>query len=593
MLLATIVARLRSLSEERGVTLLVTLGALVITASLTVAVFTAAEGDTTIVQRNIYKKEAYYAAQAGINAYLYYLDHNNQYWTNCYQANQQVGTGQPGVSVPTAGNTSSANEYYNWVEVPASGQSHCSPSNAVNTMVESNGSFRVLFVGCAGSSGGLTAGSQCVPGAASTKNFAQVDIVAQFKTDSFLNYIYYTQFETLSPNAASTEIQTGGPNNYTGCWQYEPQRNSSSQANSNNCADIEFANGDAVRGPMYTDDWIETCGSPTFGVGSNPIYTQGNLGCPSGTNRNGQTTFSPSTPVFSTTPQQPTGLQPPATNSSLASDATYTFSGATDIVLNGSTFTATNPAIGTVTHPINGSTVIWVQTNNTSGNGEATGCPDAYTPYASQYDDVADNTSTSYYDSKDTGCGDAYVSGWYSASLTIASDTDIVLNGQICAANSNPGSNCPTTPTGGALLGLIPNNFVRVYHPMNRVSPSAQYSCQSTSRFGGNASDQTGTMTNPVFDAAILAVNDSFIVDNYDCGGNLGTLNVYGAIAQRFRGTVGTSGGTGYLKNYDYNSNLRYTEPPDFLAPSATVWTFFRSTLCTPSASGGPACPSF
>ena len=240
-----------------------------------------------------------------------------------------------------------------------------------------------------------------------------------------------------------------------------------------------------------------------------------------------------------------------------------------------------------------------MQTNSATGNGESKGCPDAYTPYASQYDDVADNTSTSYYDAKDTGCGDAYVSGWYSSSLTIASDTDIVINGNLCAANSNPGASCPTTPTGGALLGLIPNNFVRVYHPMDRQSPSAPNSCNAATGHG-NAQDQTGTMTNPVFDAAILAVNDSFIVDNYDCGSNLQTLNVYGAIAQRFRGTVGTSGGTGYTKNYVYNPNLRYTEPPDFLAPSATVWTFSRSTLCTPSGTtssvtntGTQVCPSF
>ena len=204
-------------------------------------------------------------------------------------------------------------------------------------MVESNGSFRVLFVGCAGTGAGLSAASQCVPGAASTNKYAQVDIVAQFKTDSFLNYIYYTQFETLSPAAASDEIQTGGPNNYTGCWQYEKQRNAVGQVNQNNCYDIEFAPADVVKGPMYTDDWIESCGSPIFGVAANkdPIYTQGNLGCPTGTNGQGQTTFSNSTPVFSSPPQQPTGLQPPATNSALASDATYVFSGATDIVLNG------------------------------------------------------------------------------------------------------------------------------------------------------------------------------------------------------------------------------------------------------------------
>ena len=35
-----------------------------------------------------------------------------------------------------------------------------------------------------------------------------------------------------------------------------------------------------------------------------------------------------------------------------------------------------------------------------------------------------------------------------------------------------------------------------------------------------------------------------FILDNYDCGANRGTLHVYGAIAQLYRGPVGTPAAT-------------------------------------------------
>lgn len=502
--------------------------------------------------------------------------------------------------MPNGTNTTSANEFYNWVPIAATGQTHCSATNAVSSMIEASGSFRVLFVGCAGSTGTLTAASQCTTNAANTNKFAQVDLVVQFSTDSFLNYIYYTQYETAAPSAAPYEAQTGGANNPAGCWQYEPARNSAASANANNCADISFASGDAVKGPVYTDDYIETCGSPTLGrPGTNdPAFTQGNLGCPSGSNSHGQTTFSGSTPAYADPPQTPTGLQPPATNSSLASVATYTFNGATDITLAGTTFTAINKQFPSgVTKPLNGSTVIWVQTNSTTGDGEAIGCPDAYTPFATKYDDVADSggSQTAWYDSKDTGCGDAYVSGYDADSATIASDSDIVVNGNLCASTTS--SNCPTTPTGTALLGLIPNNFVRVYHPMNRAAVASNYnpasgaSCTASSGFG-SASNQTGTMTNPVIDAAILAVDDSFIVDNSDCGASLGTLNVYGAIAQRFRGIVALTSGTGYIKNYVYNSNLRYTEPPSFLAPAATVWSPSRSTLCTQTAGNPAVCPT-
>jgi hypothetical protein len=57
-----------------------------------------------------------------------------------------------------------------------------------------------------------------------------------------------------------------------------------------------------------------------------------------------------------------------------------------------------------------------------------------------------------------------------------------------------------------------------------------------------------------------------FIVDNYDCGSPLGALTVNGAIAQKFRGTVGTHSGpvvaTGYVKDYTYDNRLTVREPP-------------------------------
>ena len=68
-------------------------------------------------------------------------------------------------------------------------------------------------------------------------------------------------------------------------------------------------------------------------------------------------------------------------------------------------------------------------------------------------------------------------------------------------------------------------------------------------------------------DAAILAINHSFIVDNYGCGSDLGTLTVNGAIAQKYRGAVGTTGGNGYVKNYNYDDRLKYIEPPSFIEP--------------------------
>jgi hypothetical protein len=90
-------------------------------------------------------------------------------------------------------------------------------------------------------------------------------------------------------------------------------------------------------------------------------------------------------------------------------------------------------------------------------------------------------------------------------------------------------------------------------------------------------------MQNVTIEAAILALAHSFVVDNFRCGARLGTLNVTGAIAQRFRGAVATTGGTGYTKNYVYDDRLKYRSPPYFLDPVQAAWKVNRSNEQVPA----------
>jgi hypothetical protein len=91
-----------------------------------------------------------------------------------------------------------------------------------------------------------------------------------------------------------------------------------------------------------------------------------------------------------------------------------------------------------------------------------------------------------------------------------------------------------------------------------------------------------GSMENPYIYAAILSTTHSFVVDNFNCGENqLGNLNVYGAIAQNYRGIVGTVGATGYIKDYKYDSRLAVDEPPYFLSPLNAGWKVARETSPT------------
>ena len=91
-----------------------------------------------------------------------------------------------------------------------------------------------------------------------------------------------------------------------------------------------------------------------------------------------------------------------------------------------------------------------------------------------------------------------------------------------------------------------------------------------------------GSMENPYIYAAILSTTHSFVVDNYNCGEKqLGYLHVYGAIAQNYRGIVGTVGSTGYTKDYKYDSRLAVDEPPYFLSPLNAGWKVSRETSPT------------
>jgi hypothetical protein len=152
------------------------------------------------------------------------------------------------------------------------------------------------------------------------------------------------------------------------------------------------------------------------------------------------------------------------------------------------------------------------------------------------------------------------VHGEYSGQLTIAAENDIIIDGNL-------------KKSGEGMLGLIANNFVRVYHPFENVTVGSGSNQRTECR------NKAGSNEDLSIDAAILAINHSFIVDNYDCGDSLGTLNLFGAISQKYRGAVGTTGGTGYLKNYVYDDRLHTLEPPSFIEPVQSDWVIGRETV--------------
>jgi Tfp pilus assembly protein PilX len=512
------------LAAQDGFTMVVALGVMLVCSLLVAAALEAANGDIDLSHRDTLQKQAYYAALAGVQEFEYHLQSNPDYWETC---------SSPANTVPQE-----ANEHYEVKLLPAStaplGTKSCSTSSPFATMIQSSGAnantFRIESIGTAGKVG--------------TSSYATRSIVATFHVVGFLNFIYFTQYEDGDPNLY------GGPPE---CENYYPKR--VSLGIENECVTIVFADSDTVEGPMHTDDATDICGKAYFGrKGHNPPDTiQMNYGVYS--------TCGGSEGVFyNANGKEPTvgpELLTPEGDTSLGTyvkEGGDEFIGSTHIVLNGTenTMSVTNWKNETkvVAWPENGLVYVRASTNSSE-------------PCNYVFKDSSSETDNAKETEKEAHCGDVYVSGTYSNPLTIAGEENLTINGDIYP--TSVAGKLGSEPSGTATLGLIAGRYVRIYHPL-------------TSTNCGSANNAEASLKNPWIYAAILSTNHSFAVDNYECGENLGDLNVYGAIAQRFRGIVGIVGGSGYTKDYKYDERLAVDEPPYFLNPINAGWEVSRET---------------
>jgi Tfp pilus assembly protein PilX len=535
----------RRLRSEDGFTIPIALGVLVVTSLLAVAAYGAVQADLPLAQRDLEGKRAYYAARAGINKFLYELNQNPAYWETCPQQTTPVAL-YPGSA-----------QKYSFNAVPANGSSltGCA-SDPTQTLIDTDsGTFQYQFIGY---SGGGTAQSPSV----------SRGLVASFRKDTPLDYLWYTIYETLDPYTYND------PASHLDCAAFDRTPRPT------HCTDIVWPTGDVVDGPMYTQDQYmidSDQDAPVFGrdsddqIESSVPDTNPNAVCTGSNCRsaNFRGEKAPNAPAIS----------PPPDNTELETDAVrygIKYNGITDITLNGTTATIVNcPTSATCTTtaslPIgkypSRKPVIYV--NNVTGTGGCTAALQKYSPY-----------NVAYPSPRAGPCGNVYVSGNYTNSLTIAADNDIIIDGNITHNGTTP------------VLGLVANNFVRVMHG---VTARPNYPNTDNGECGTpGATNVSGqTLVDPVIDAAILALRHSFIVDNYDCGATMGTLHITGAIAQLFRGTVGIVGPThGYQKDYAYDDRFTVSLPPYLFDVFNSSWHIARETLCVPSGAATPTkCP--
>lgn len=485
---------------EDGFVMIAVMGVLLVASLASVAAFAASTGDIKGGADDVWRKQAYSAAEAGIQAYAHHLSVNSELYLECDQVNatnltvnQRVAPG----GARTWNTLSNSSAQYAVEILPANGQSACQVDNPDSVIDATYGTFRVRSTG------------RPRPGGPTRS------IISTFRKPRFTDYIYFTDSE------------------------------------GNN---IRFVSGDQVNGPLHTNDFLRICGTPRFGAtptddietvlpGSTGNGWSPDAGC-GGSNPN--VNFPPAAVAGRGTWRHPApSMQLPESNTALRADTlpAYRFRGWTQIQFNsGGTMTVwgsredgvsyNNTTIGM---PPNG--MIYVSNNS---------CPGAYNP------------SNPYDPSKQPGwglgCGNVYVYGTYSSSVTVAAESDVVVRNSL-------------TRSGNAMAGLISNNFIRIWRATNGTNQS----CTSASAL----SSPIGSIT---VQAAIMSLQQSFTVDNFSCisASPPPVLTVDGAIIQRTRGAVGTgnggSSGTGYLKNYIYDRRFKYRSPPNFLDPVSSAW---------------------
>ena len=223
---------------------------------------------------------------------------------------------------------------------------------------------------------------------------------------------------------------------------------------------------------------------------------------------------------------------------------------------------------------------------------------------------TAGGCSSCYYgESSDPDAeGDAFVNGALSGDLTIGTSNNVVIDGNLTYADCKVWTKgqsglydfCPYNNAGtNDSLGLIANNYVEVNHPINSSTGAVLPSCTTPGPLcdpstSGGAQINDAQTQGITIDAAILALTQSFVVNNYKTTGPEGQLAIYGSVQQFARGPVGTFNtdglASGYVKNYTWDPLLDYVSPPDYLVPSTAPWDL---TSITANAGEHPSnvCP--
>ncbi len=537
-------ARLR---DESGVALVSVLGLALAMSLLVAASLAHALGGLRDAAREEDWTASLHAAEAGIDDYLFRLNNGDNYW-------QYSDT-----HLPADGNTAFT------AETSVAGPANDSDFQYTVDISElaTQGVIKVQSKG--------------------THQGEERTVDVQLRRRGFLDYLYFTDLETRDPALYPTSGSRDQDWAEANCNVYKYNGRHA------DCTSIYFYSGDTINGPVHTNDIIQISGSPTFlqDTSSSWSITEA-ADC---SHQRWQGSGSPNFPT-ACSPTYADPLVMPPSNASIKLETRgdlgrtgCLFTGPTSIefVMSGSTpqmkvisplSSATNCGAavdGSATNlPDNG--VIYVQNlpSSSSDPNYSTACNGGSPTHP--LDSHLSPGDEADYDCAD---GDVFVWGEVGDRVTLAAANNIYVVADLTLDDN----------TGLDVIGLVANNYVQAYHPYgsepyecgSRRRPRTCYrSAQNLEEYFTTSSGRS--IGDREIWAAIVSVDHSFTVQNYTDGDPLGDLTVFGAIAQKYRGPVGTfytsSGNpaSGYDKDYNYDDRLRYISPPHFLDPVKSAW---------------------
>ncbi|MGH9054521.1 MAG: pilus assembly PilX family protein [Acidimicrobiales bacterium] len=505
-------------ASESGLALIATILVMVIVMALLTVIYN--EGIQTLpLARNAQNYQAaLQAADAGVEDYINRLDNNAAYY---------LETGDPGNPA-----------FSGWTPVPGTNVHEWFRYAIDNQTTARNGVVHLIVSGAAGTD----------PSVAAQGNSVRT-VNVSISLSGFTSFLYYTDYEIVAPSIATVD---GGQ--YTQecqfhAWEWNTYTNSGYGPDPSCAPDfIYFADNDTLNGPVFSNDEMHICGSPSFPQGATTAYNQATSADVAGSTQYGgpgavyddpscynNPSFGPPSAAPGSEPAGAGKSDFPATNTNMESDLAASNDG------GGCSYTGPNI---TVVFNSDGTMTVTVGSRSTSSPppGATFACSGSHIPLP---------PNGLLYDANPTGCArsscyaNVNVSGTVAGQVTVGSQTNITIQSDLVDASTS----------GGDVIGLSATNSI--------ILPAD---------YGG-----------VTIDAAMVALDNSIYLPDWSNYGSFGDLNIYGSLAQEFRGPVGTTSGSGYTKNYNWDPRLKYLQPPYFTSPTLPNWVKSGFAECNPT----------